>query len=162
MQKQTYWCCSCAKFSSFCLVIFIFSCIFSSLLWRTFFGSPDTNKVHLRSNVFSSLITELIGQISLQYLLSNQNLFSFYSENGKWKQNNKNRMDVPNEAEMTSSCIQFAFLNCVQAKNNSVNNGDYASKRVGKSLKPHQCWVTVENHRFSLKWIMIIEKVVLT
>ena len=40
-------------------------------------------------------------------------------------------MDVPNEAEMTSSCIQFAFLNCVQAKNNSVNNGDYASKRVG-------------------------------
>ena len=37
LQKQTlYWCCSSAKFSSFCEVIFIFSCIFSSLLWRTF------------------------------------------------------------------------------------------------------------------------------
>ena len=66
----------------------------------------------------TSLITDLIGQISLQYLLSNQNLFSFYSENGKLKQNNQSRMDVPNDAEMTSSCIKFAFIKCVQAKNN--------------------------------------------
>ena len=37
-QKETlYCCCMCTKFLSFCKIIFIFSCIFSSLLRNNFF-----------------------------------------------------------------------------------------------------------------------------
>ena len=37
LRKNKHWCCwTCTKFLSFCEVIFIFSCILSSRLWRTF------------------------------------------------------------------------------------------------------------------------------
>ena len=85
-------------------------------------------------------------------------IMSWAHTHGWGVQNWIRKKSKKNGSKLTPS---FVFENCVRTKD-LFNYGDYASKRVGKSLMPHQCWVTVENHRFSLKWFMIIEKVVLT
>merc|ERR1712176_1590845 len=47
MQKYTlHCCCTYTKFSSFCLVIFTFSWIFPSCLWRSFLRNTLCQKLH--------------------------------------------------------------------------------------------------------------------
>ena len=52
MEKWTlHCCCTCTKILSFCYIILIFSCIFSSRLWRTFLRNTlYRDREHSRSN----------------------------------------------------------------------------------------------------------------
>ena len=44
-KESLYCCCKCAKFSSLCKIIFIYSCILSSVLWDTFMNDPTSEIV---------------------------------------------------------------------------------------------------------------------
>ena len=63
LQKDSLYCCyKCAKFSSTCKIIFIFSCILSSVLWDNFLWMTLYHAIYYASSVirYNHLIESLL------------------------------------------------------------------------------------------------------